>query len=73
MNFAPAGEVSIGSPGMTPDGYGRIQIRRELEMAGVKSSYVQGQTLESRRALETSALLSSHSASEAHVTHAAGS
>ena len=73
MNFAPAGEVSIGSPGTTPAGYGGSQIRRELEMAGVKSSYVQGQTLESRRALEASALLPSHSASEAHVAHAAGS
>ena len=73
MNFARAGEVSIGIPGTTLAGYGRSQIRRELEMAGVKSSYVQVQILESRRALEASALLPSHSVSEAYVTQAAGS
>ena len=55
MNFAPAGEVSIVSPDTTPAGYGGIQIRWELEMAGVKSSYVHGQRLESRHALEASA------------------
>ena len=73
MNFAQAGEVSIGNPGTTPAGYGESQIRRELEMMGVKSSYVQGQTLETRRALEASALLPSHSASKARVAHATGS
>ena len=79
-----AREVSSGSPGTTPAGYGGDQIRRELVMAGAGYGGIQirrepnlvtyrGQTFEGQRALRASALLTSHSASEAHDAHAGGS
>ena len=79
-----AREVSSGILGSTPAGYRGNKIRRELVMVGAGYGGIQirrepnlvtyhGQTLESRRALRASALLTSQLTSEAHDAHAGGS